>query len=305
MARIITLAVLLLALSFRGLCEEPNAEKTTATKMTARSYRVPPGFFTIADPSNKDGTRKPNPGFSYNPGSQREIDATEWLRQAGMQFPSGSMAIYDRVESALIVVNTPENLELVETIVGGCRSGFALMVQAEFSAVECSLTSTADTLSLDRLSYSDLTQLAGNSMKQVNGASLLGKSGQRCTMEHIVKSPAVKCSGSSVPYSEFATKFAEDEFGTKVELEPTIGPDMISMDLNTVYRLRYKAGNQIVYLEFQTALLAWDNYPLVLHVSPLPDQKGKFVAIILRAQIVKCGGWKFPTAHTDAKAEQK
>lgn len=300
MRRFIVGAALLLAAGFGFIATAE--ESKPMPPMLVKVYRVPPGFVSEADPSDKAGKRKPLSGFNLIRDSHTVYDATDFLKSQGVTFPAGSQALYDQEHSYLVVINTTENLDLADVILNGEPPGVAAAVDIEISAIECSLPTSKPPPSPGQSSYVEFCKAAGNSMKLLDRVSVLGQSGQRCFVHHIIDpSSTGKAAVDTKKSSDSASSFALGESGSKVEVEPVIGPDLVTMDFSIVYRFRHKVENQVSDVEFTTSFAAWDDYPLVLHVSPVPNHEGKFVAVIARARIVNPGGWKLKDVQRESE----
>ena len=126
MLRFAAIVALLLASTFRGISEQPASEQgKPPLKFDIGIWKVPPGFISTADPSDKNGTRAPLPGFKTkeNPNAL-QFDASEFLKSLGLEFPSGSEAVYDQNSSMLVVRNSRENLEIFDSVLSSCGLGF-------------------------------------------------------------------------------------------------------------------------------------------------------------------------------------
>ncbi len=95
--------------------------------MQTRRFKLPPDFITLSD---VEGTNAGGPADPFAPKQTKHSllprdgqTPIEILKGLGIQFPAGSSAIYDGRTSLLIVTNTPENLEVVESYFDGtfCR----------------------------------------------------------------------------------------------------------------------------------------------------------------------------------------
>jgi general secretion pathway protein D len=105
-----------------------------------KEYKVPPGFITriatggdggagLAPAAPADATRG---GASI----MGRIDAVEFLKGNGVTFPEGASAIYLPSNSRLIIRNTQENLDLIDTLVQASISGGPTQVEIEAKFVE-------------------------------------------------------------------------------------------------------------------------------------------------------------------------
>ena len=90
-------------------------------KMSTRRYSVPPGFLSSA-PAGEAAPAAVDP-FATNAAAPAggltisKITAKGFLEASGIQFPQGSSATFDRGNSLLVVTNTDENLDLIQTFV--------------------------------------------------------------------------------------------------------------------------------------------------------------------------------------------
>ncbi len=93
------------------------------SRIVSRTFRVPPGFLTktgsanagaetAADPFAAGGSANASTGLTIS-----RLSAKDWLAQNGVPFPEGTTADYSAGSNTLIVRNTEENLELVQTAV--------------------------------------------------------------------------------------------------------------------------------------------------------------------------------------------
>ncbi len=92
------------------------------SRIVSRTYRVPPGFLSRAGSATVDAGAGADPFAS---GGDKiasnlkitRLSAKEWLIQNGVPFPEGTSADYSAGANQLIVRNTEENLDLVQTAV--------------------------------------------------------------------------------------------------------------------------------------------------------------------------------------------
>jgi len=95
----------------------PLSEPTDV--MVQKEYQVPPTFIP---PKALDGNALPQPGASGvpNPNSSRVAqrqDAKEYLASQGVEFPPGASANYITSGSKLVVRNTRDNMDLIDSLV--------------------------------------------------------------------------------------------------------------------------------------------------------------------------------------------
>lgn len=308
MARLALAVFLLAAFGFHGFCQEAKSEEAKdSQKLKIGVWRVPPGFISAANPDEKSGARKPLTGFKskQNPYAV-QYDASEFLKSQGVSQAPGSEAIYDQNSQSMIVRNTQENLDLVDVLLGGCGGGWALNVAAEISTLECILPKNANSAASNWPTYSDLKRLPGKNVKLLDRVSTVTRSGQRSRLDHVLNPASPPASdGKSATDPEQAavdpSMFQKGESGTRVEVETTVGPDNNTVDTNISYRFRNQpAGNAASEISFTTSFASWDDYPVVLHVSPVQNQEGKFLVVVGNIRLVNPGGWNLKELRDEA-----
>ncbi len=110
----------------------PLAEQTDA--LITKEYRVPPGFIT-ASPSAGGAA---DTGAGGGTGVTVRSTARDFLEGQGVQFPPGASANFLPSSSKLIVRNTQENLDLVDTLVQNAQGSIPSQVEIESKFVEIS-----------------------------------------------------------------------------------------------------------------------------------------------------------------------
>jgi general secretion pathway protein D len=120
-----------------------------------KEYKVPPGFITrIASPAGDAGAglTPASPADATKGGAAitGRLDATEFLKSSGVTFPEGASAVYIARSSRLIVRNTQENLDLIDTLIAAAVEGGPTQVEIEAKFVEITQQNTKE-LSFDWL----------------------------------------------------------------------------------------------------------------------------------------------------------
>jgi general secretion pathway protein D len=120
-----------------------------------KEYKVPPGFITrIASPGGDAGAglTPASPADATKGGAAitGRLDATEFLKSSGVTFPEGASAVYIARSSRLIVRNTQENLDLIDTLIAAAVEGGPTQVEIEAKFVEITQQNTKE-LSFDWL----------------------------------------------------------------------------------------------------------------------------------------------------------
>jgi len=120
----------------------PQSEPTDV--LVTKEYKVPPGFISSSPGANAQvtGLAAATKGSASDPtrGTGSAIaardSAKDFLANSGVQFPPGSYANYFASSSRLVVKNTQENLDLVDTLVDIANQGGPVQVEIEAKFVE-------------------------------------------------------------------------------------------------------------------------------------------------------------------------
>lgn len=100
----------------------------TGDQLISREYRLQPSFLSAAVSSDqaaaaatrgRTGTRR---SLIDRVTIARDTDIKAYLEGKGVIFPPGSQIVYSPISNKLIVRNTPENLELIDLLVGGAEA---------------------------------------------------------------------------------------------------------------------------------------------------------------------------------------
>ena len=92
------------------------------SRIITRTFRVPPGFLSKSGSASTEASATADPFASGGGGTTSglkitRLSAKDWLTQNGVPFPEGTTADYSPGANTLIVRNTEENLEMVQTAV--------------------------------------------------------------------------------------------------------------------------------------------------------------------------------------------
>ena len=114
----------------------PITENTT--DLVTKKYRVPPGFIPA---SSATGTEMaPAPGAPREEVLETRIgsrtNALEYLQSQGVTFPSGAFAQYVPASSELIVRNTPDAIDLIDSLVDAAIGVQPTQVEIESKFLE-------------------------------------------------------------------------------------------------------------------------------------------------------------------------
>lgn len=108
-----------------------------SSELITKEYKVPPTFIPTATGSTLDTTT-----FSFdesgtsNPRINTRITAREYLESLGVDFPEGASAQYISTGSKLLVRNTQDNMDYIDTIVDAARGAAPTQVEIEAKFVE-------------------------------------------------------------------------------------------------------------------------------------------------------------------------
>ncbi len=108
------------------------------TDLVTKKYRVPPGFIPAA-PSGATEVA-PSPGAPRSEVTESRIgtrtNALEYLQSQGVSFPSGAFAQYVPASSELIVRNTPDAIDLIDSLVDAAIGVQPTQVEIESKFLE-------------------------------------------------------------------------------------------------------------------------------------------------------------------------
>ena len=114
----------------------PITENTT--DLVTKKYRVPPGFIPASASAATETT--PSPGAARIEATESRIgtrtNALEYLQSQGVSFPSGAFAQYVPASSELIVRNTPDAIDLIDSLVDAAVGVQPTQVEIESKFLE-------------------------------------------------------------------------------------------------------------------------------------------------------------------------
>ena len=109
----------------------------TTTDLVTKKYRVPPGFIPA---STAPGAEVPSPGAPRAEVTESRIgsrtNALEYLQSQGVAFPTGAFAQYVPASSELIVRNTPDAIDLIDSLVDAAIGVQPTQVEIESKFLE-------------------------------------------------------------------------------------------------------------------------------------------------------------------------
>lgn len=228
-----------------------DASKMASAKGDAsiqvRRFSIPQDFLSIGSADQASSPADPFAAQPFAPADTpsepqfpRAKSAQELLAEQGIPFPQGTNAVFDSATSTLVVRNTPENLQLIESFVDSIRGQAPKLLSLTLHLIEAPvplLRLLADpppngdlTTGLQRLIQTATTQ-PNSGVRILTTGFLETKSGQRCTLEADTEytyatEVALDKQGRSSVVSEMRP------LGFRVEVDPVIEADGKIIDLN-------------------------------------------------------------------------
>lgn len=227
--------------------------------MVVKTFRVPPDFLSAgprdaaAAPADPFSAAAPEPTFMVR------MTAQDILKAQGIPFPEGSSATFDRKTSKLTVVNLPANMAKVEEYIGSHRSIRPANVQLHLHVVEAAsgvvrkLARESLTVTDHRAAWQTLqAEITAERGRVVGVAAIETKSGQRCTAESgrsyawaaanlkpqvpEAKGEKGAVAATALPTAELVATVEREPLGLRWEIDPVLGADGYTIDLNTSVR---------------------------------------------------------------------
>jgi phage baseplate assembly protein gpV len=195
----------------------------------SRRFKVPPDFLATAAAGGPEPSASPR---------YERVTAQDVLSAAGVSFPEGASATYDPITSTLIVKNTVENLRLIESyteelVKNGPKT---LVLTAHLldgpesllrESLERSLTQTDHRGEMQRL----FDSIATSKVTSLGTLRVESKGGTRATAKQTTEQTHVTEVGVNAEGIPRLTAPRRD-VGLVIEVEPTIGPDGITAEIN-------------------------------------------------------------------------
>jgi hypothetical protein len=223
-------------------------------------------------------------------------EALDFLRNMGIPSRPGQSAIYLPDEKVLILNGTSDDQDLAERLFD---AGFSCggVKQVELTVSAWTYLDAPDTLvNNNARTFEQIRAVAGASLRPVDAHLILTRSGNRATSVHHLAS-AEEALKPSAPADTSAPLKSP---GSTLELEPVIGPDGISIDIQVDYRARISQPNApdlCLSLRTNATMNAGENIILQnLHFPPTDGQNPSKVrrgAIVLSARILEVEAPKF------------
>lgn len=246
---------------------------------------VPPGFVPEAELARSQ---------KFGPGSRAGLDVKEFAASLGIRFPDGAFVRYFPDAHALLVRNTAENLDLVDTLFESCGPEFFSNLAIEFVALDCQLPELAP----DRLPrIRDILALSPADRRVVSRLFVIAKSGIGAASARTDASrqgdlPARQTAPSDPPKTTIPP--ASDAIAVTASVESVIGPDGQAVDVDYHYTLRRPSREGLSSeIALTGSISTRGELPLVIHASR-SDPAGRTVVVAARVLLRDSRGQKFP-----------
>jgi hypothetical protein len=224
--------------------------------MRTRKFKVQPNFLTAGSDVPRAGEGVPAGGREIH----RRPSAVEVFVANGIPFPEGASATFIPAANLLIVHNTKENLDLVEALLEELHSRTPTNVHATLFIAQASsetlrgIVTTTTALADHTPALAALEKLTEEGSAQIPVVLRFEtRSGQRATIGSGVAyayagdllpvppretdaakdgNPSPKAGTPPAPSQTLSAEILRRLVGTRVELDPVIGPDGHTVDVN-------------------------------------------------------------------------
>ncbi len=221
--------------------------------MIVRRYTVPPTLLQ-SGPAGGGGGELSDPfssSVASEPRFQVSVTARDILRAAGIPFPAGSSANYLAQTSTLVVRNTPENIQLVESYIMSIRSGVERSISVVTHIVQAPAALlqrfARETRSLANHQRQWETLIESDGVTLLQTLHLEARSGIRAKLEtgwnYAYHAGASSWSRPGEDKDEkpvasgLSPEMDQSRIGAEFEFDPVLGADYVTIDLN--FRLHY------------------------------------------------------------------
>jgi len=282
----IRIGLLLLLLAATVVAEEKTR------KILSAVYRIPPGFLNTPDPANAGGPPLAREGVKRLEGKDVPTvpggvyDVREFLEALGLTFPAGSEALFFAGQDALLLRNTQENIDLLNSMGAGNGAEDFPNLRTEITTVELALP--AGERSKSGNEYTALRAAAGDSWKEIGTLRVISKSGMTVSASTVFGDSSSP-QNSAQPFQ--APDLPAGAFGSTAAIENVLGPDGALIDSKVAFLFRGTRNEVPFDLRFDGSTLLRDGYPQILQLSEIPADSGKSPEnrILLHAVILRVG----------------
>ncbi|HYF36530.1 MAG TPA: hypothetical protein VD994_14645, partial [Prosthecobacter sp.] len=208
---------------------EPKVTPAVGKGLHQRTFKVPKDFLTA-------GTVPPSEDPFAISASADIRDDRDLFTKSGISSPDGSSAIFNPTTGVLIVVNTDENLTLIESLVKQIWrqtpkiSSFNLhLIEAPASIVSDLLTTSIGNAD-HTFALRQLFNQAASEKARVRTTLKVSAANGPATIEQVREEPflkEIKVADHGTPETAHGVK----RVGTALKLHPTLAPDGLTIDL--------------------------------------------------------------------------
>jgi hypothetical protein len=237
--------------------------------------------------------RKITPIKSPSGAESGRYDLREGLIEAtGIEFPEGALAVYDEAGSTLAMLAPDELITLVEML--GAPGGvvdYQVRVTAALAEFEIERPDK-----VRQLPYSRLRSVAGNSWRETEELTITSRSGQRAVARQRYGGEPRK-ERPPQELGNWTPPLAAGEAGVAIAVEPVVGADGRTIDLNCEWHRRLGKGENSEQFETTSTVKVVSGGTVVAAVWPAFGEGGaikkgrvRSLALILRADILNTNG---------------
>jgi hypothetical protein len=208
-------------------------------------------------------------------GSPPTYDITEWLANSGAQLSAGGKATYIPRTGTATITATEEDIDLADSLLKSLCCDGAMSVEITLSVVDFRLS--VGTANPDaHWTYPDLKKKAIGALTVRSTLTFLTRSGQTVVSSAITrkrKEVAAETERPAEPKPEKPAVFETGESGMRATVEPVIGPDNISIDVNLdcSYRSERAETGEVDEFNVVTSLQAVTGAPTIVRMAKAPS----------------------------------
>ncbi len=235
--------------------------------MVMKKFRVPPDFWTRGSGGNAAAPADPFSATAPEPTFMVRMTVQDILKAEGIPFPEGSSATFDKVTSSMTVVNLPANMIKVEEFIDSLSGGSPAVIQFHLHVLEAN-GAVVRKLGRESLAMTDhlgaweamQAEIAAGRGRLVAVAAIETKSGQRSIVESgrsyawakanlTAQAPEAKGEKGTVlvtgmPVAELVGTIEREPLGLQWEIDPVLGADRVTIDVNTSVRRHSEAPRE-------------------------------------------------------------
>ena len=246
--------------------------------------------------------------------TEGEWDFKPWLAQSvGIPLPPQAIAIYTESTGTFVCIAPEAELALIESLFGGFHRGAGvsqLQIDATLVSLEC--PSSGD---VRNLSYEELRKAAGKSWREVEHFRVMTNGGYQCLSRRSFgqSPPEAKSTPQGDSPSRELVKLGKGETGCLIGVEPVIGPDGKTIELNYGFHRRSGAGAKTSELEVAGKATIKEGAPSILNLWPQnieenpssPNAHPRLLALVLQVAMIDQQGEPLRQAFEKKMQESK